>query len=95
MQKPGSNDVIQSQVALKEKTETPTHQQSLTLMRNLLRASISCICYIRNIFDDTCFQDKNLSGISIKALLPATPESSQLCNWIEKGVFDAMEKKYV
>jgi len=52
--------VAQRQQAITQ--DVPTEQQSLTLMRNLLRTSISCICYLRNLFDESCFIDKNLTG---------------------------------
>lgn len=42
--------------------EVPTYQQSLTFVRNLIRTAISSICYIRGLFDDKHFVDKNLCG---------------------------------
>lgn len=37
---------------MQQKEDTPTQQQSLTLMRNLLRTSISSIAYLRGLFPE-------------------------------------------
>jgi hypothetical protein len=34
-------------------------------------------------------------GINIKALCPNDAESRLLCQWLENGVFDALERRYV
>eukprot|EP01087_Luapelamoeba_hula_P014369 TRINITY_DN4198_c1_g1_i1.p1 TRINITY_DN4198_c1_g1~~TRINITY_DN4198_c1_g1_i1.p1 ORF type:complete len:370 (-),score=72.76 TRINITY_DN4198_c1_g1_i1:105-1214(-) len=73
----------------------PTQEQSMTLMRNLLRTTVSSICYLRHIFPEECFHDKQLCGINIKSLVPRMPEVSTLCNWLEEGLFDALTKKYL
>lgn len=36
-----------------------TKSQSLTLVKNLVRVSISTVCYLRNIFPDSCFQERS------------------------------------
>lgn len=41
--------------ALRQKTEAVTANQSLTLTKNLLRASVSSIAFMRNLFPDDCF----------------------------------------
>jgi hypothetical protein len=64
-------------------TSIPTEQQSLVMMRNLLRTAISSISYIRGLFDEHCFSDRVLTGVHIKTLDPKTPESKLLCKWLE------------
>jgi meiosis-specific protein len=72
-----------------------TEQESLTVVRNLLRTATSTICYIRNLFPEECFVDRLISGIQIKTLVPTTHESKTITDWLEEGVFDAIKKKYV
>ena len=72
-----------------------THEESLTFMRNFMITTISSVCYLRNLFPEDCFQDKSLSGIQIKSLQPANEESRTLIDWLEKGVFEALKKKYL
>ncbi|EFC42471.1 meiotic specific asynaptic protein [Naegleria gruberi] len=64
-------------------------------MRNLMRTAISSVCYLRNLFPEDCFQDKSLSGIQIKSLQPSNEEARTLIDWLEKGVFEALKKKYL
>eukprot|EP00698_Gefionella_okellyi_P024243 TRINITY_DN8502_c0_g1_i11.p1 TRINITY_DN8502_c0_g1~~TRINITY_DN8502_c0_g1_i11.p1 ORF type:complete len:371 (-),score=75.08 TRINITY_DN8502_c0_g1_i11:758-1870(-) len=86
-----SHNVMQQQLA---RTEIDA-KQSLTLMRNLMRTAISSICYLRHMFPEECFQDRFLSGINIKGLIPKSVEAKKLCNWLEHGVFEAIEKRYL
>ncbi|KAG2375185.1 hypothetical protein C9374_010189 [Naegleria lovaniensis] len=84
-----------SSTAQQSRTQSVTYEESLTLMRNLMRTAISSVCYLRNIFPEDCFQDKSLSGINIKSLQPANDEARTLIDWLEKGVFEALKKKYL
>jgi hypothetical protein len=52
-----------------------TREQSLILVRNLIRTTVSCICYVRQIFNENCFQDRLISGMSVKTLIPSSSES--------------------
>ncbi|CBK23857.2 uncharacterized protein [Blastocystis hominis] len=90
----------------KSEVEAVTQQQSLAVVKNMIRTSISEICYLRNLFDEDCFCKKNYAGIMINALHPMdTKEGSephihnseawQLTRWLEEGVFDALEKRYL
>lgn len=36
-----------------------TKSQSLTLVKNLVRVSISTVCHLRNIFPASCFQERS------------------------------------
>lgn len=60
-----------------------------------MRTAVSTITYMRNLFPEDCFQDNKLTGITIKTLLPKKPEARLLINWLEKGVFDALDKQYL
>jgi hypothetical protein len=72
-----------------------TQQQSLVLVRNLIRTAVSSICYIRHLFPESNFTDRILSGLNIKTLLPNSPETKLVIDWLEQGVFDAVEKKFL
>ena len=44
-----------------QKVKSVNETQSLALMRNMFRISISAICYSRNLFPDDCFVKKPYS----------------------------------
>ncbi|KAK2957475.1 putative Meiosis-specific protein PAIR2 [Blattamonas nauphoetae] len=67
-------------------TDSVSRQQSLILIRNLLRTAISSISYIRHIFPEDCFQDRLLSGMNVKSLLPTCSESKLVIDWLEQGL---------
>ncbi|CAM9966814.1 unnamed protein product, partial [Discosporangium mesarthrocarpum] len=82
-----------------------TKSQSLTLVKNLVRISISTVCHIRNIFPTNCFQERSYAGLRIYQLDcarrdPATNETVvrdqqayMLTQWLEEGVFQAVERR--
>ena len=72
-----------------------TAQESMVLTRNMMRISLSTVAFLRDFFPKSCFEDKKMSGVQMKGLLPITPESELLINWLEKGVFDALQKQYL
>ena len=85
-----------------------TKTNSTTVVKSLMRSSISQICYLRNIFDEGCFtQKKYVDGLFIHALTPAqevegsdepkiiNKQAWQLTRWLEDGVFDALERQYL
>ncbi|CAN6937625.1 unnamed protein product [Brassica oleracea] len=84
-------------VAQKLKEAEITEQDSLLLTRNLLRIAIFNISYIRGLFPENYFNDKSVPALDmkIKKLLPIDPESRRLIDWMEKGVYDALQKKYL
>ena len=45
-------------VSQRQKVKSVNETQSLALMRNMFRLSISAICYSRNLFPDYCFVKK-------------------------------------
>ncbi|KAG9139335.1 hypothetical protein Leryth_011333 [Lithospermum erythrorhizon] len=84
-------------VAQKVKEAEITEQDSLLLTRNLLRIAIFNISYIRGLFPEKYFSDKNVPALEmkIKKLMPLDDESRRLIDWMEKGVYDALQKKYL
>ncbi|MCL7035784.1 hypothetical protein MKW94_013753, partial [Papaver nudicaule] len=65
--------------------------------RNLLRIAIFNISYIRGLFPDNYFNDKAIPALEmkVKKLMPRDAESRKLIDWMEKGVYDALQKKYL
>ncbi|KAJ3681140.1 hypothetical protein LUZ60_015629 [Juncus effusus] len=84
-------------VAQKVKEAEITEQDSLLLTRNLLRIAIYNISYIRGLFPEKYFNDKSVPALEmkIKKLMPMDDESRRLIDWMEKGVYDALQKKYL
>ncbi|KAL7154597.1 hypothetical protein ABFS83_03G012200 [Erythranthe nasuta] len=84
-------------VAQKLKESEITEQDSLLLTRNLLRIAIFNISYIRGLFPEKYFNDKSVPALDmkIKKLMPMDAESRRLIDWMEKGVYDALQKKYL
>ncbi|KAI3928761.1 hypothetical protein MKW98_024362 [Papaver atlanticum] len=84
-------------VAQKLKEAEITEQDSLLLTRNLLRIAIFNISYIRGLFPENYFNDKTVPALEmkIKKLMPIDAKSRRLIDWMEKGVYDALQKKYL
>ncbi|KAG7589222.1 Winged helix DNA-binding domain superfamily [Arabidopsis suecica] len=84
-------------MAQKLKEAEITEQDSLLLTRNLLRIAIFNISYIRGLFPEKYFNDKSVPALDmkIKKLMPMDAESRRLIDWMEKGVYDALQRKYL
>ncbi|CAI7910656.1 unnamed protein product [Closterium sp. NIES-54] len=87
-------------VAQAARTREATHiseKESLQLTRNLLRIAVFNISYIRGLFPEKYFDDKYVPALEmkIKKLMPVDPESKRLIDWMEQGVYDALQKKYL
>ncbi|GLT86684.1 hypothetical protein SLE2022_048060 [Rubroshorea leprosula] len=84
-------------VAQKLKEAEITEQDSLLLTRNLLRIALFNISYLRGLFPEKYFNDKSVPALEmkIKKLMPMDAESRRLIDWMEKGVYDALQKKYL
>lgn len=81
---------------LRQKTENITANQSATLVRNMLRMSLSSICYLRYLFPEENFENLSISGVKTKALIENNnPEVKAINEWLEKGVFEAIDKHYL
>ena len=89
----------------KQSTDVINAAQSFVLVKNMIRISVSSICYIRNLFPAECFSSKDYAGISVRQLESAEPgpdgelrvknkDAFMITQWLEKGVFDAIEKRY-
>ncbi|CAI5473720.1 unnamed protein product [Closterium sp. Yama58-4] len=77
--------------------EAISEKESLQLTRNLLRIAVFNISYIRGLFPEKYFDDKYVPALEmkIKKLMPVDPESKRLIDWMEQGVYDALQKKYL
>ncbi|TPX38918.1 hypothetical protein SeMB42_g06550 [Synchytrium endobioticum] len=76
--------------------DTPTELQSINLVRNLLNTTVGAITYLRVIFAEDHYKDTNVNGMSLKSLERGhSKEADDLIDWLECGVFDALEKKYL
>ena len=75
-------------------------------MIQMIRISVSSICYQRGIFEADCFKSKPYDGLAIHQLDSATQdeegnievrneEAFLLTQWLERGVFIALEKKFL
>ncbi|KAF8912012.1 HORMA domain-containing protein [Gymnopilus junonius] len=106
-------------------TETISQTQSLAAVQTLLRASLGCITFLRNLLPDDNFSESyftsvdeaasshiSLSGSSasqesvnprrtvngFKVMTIArgyTDEADKILNYLENGIFDALEKGYL
>eukprot|EP01124_Arcella_intermedia_P006299 TRINITY_DN13718_c0_g1_i1.p1 TRINITY_DN13718_c0_g1~~TRINITY_DN13718_c0_g1_i1.p1 ORF type:complete len:114 (-),score=6.24 TRINITY_DN13718_c0_g1_i1:279-620(-) len=72
-----------------------TSLQSLALIQNLLRTSLASIAYNRKLFGSHNFVNTNMLGIQMRVFKPVDEDCKVFYKWIEKGVFDALEKNYL
>ncbi|CBN75586.1 Homologue of the meiosis-specific protein HOP1 [Ectocarpus siliculosus] len=106
-QQPQASRTRSAQQAQKELQAQVTETQSLTLVKNLIRVSISTVCHLRGIFPAKCFQERTYAGMKIYQLDAATrdadtdetvvkdQEAYDLTMWLESGVFKAVEHRYL
>ncbi|KAL6845926.1 hypothetical protein ACP4OV_023374 [Aristida adscensionis] len=87
----------QDSLLLDWKGETLVLSSHQTVTRNLLRIAIYNISFIRGLFPEKYFNDKSVPALEmkIKKLMPMDAESRRLIDWMEKGVYDALQKKYL
>ncbi|CAN6205300.1 unnamed protein product [Urochloa humidicola] len=66
-------------------------------IRNLLWMAIHNISYIRGVFHESYFSDMSVPALEMKTkiLLPIDAQSRKVIDWMEKGVYDALQKKYL
>ena len=93
--------------AARRRRGPPRRTFARTLVKNLLRACVSTVCYQRALFPPDCFPQKKLSGIAVQHLQCKTKnkltnkvivhneEGALLTSWLEEGVFDALQKRYL
>ncbi len=81
------------------KTEQFTLTHSVAAMKNTVRILVSTIAYLRDLFPDETFKPAEYCGLQLMVMRPGKTGQSgaaqQLADFIEKGVFDALEKRYV
>lgn len=70
-----------------------THELQI---QTLIHATLSCISYLRDLFDENCFFNETFCNVTIKSLKKGVSSSSdKLLNWLERGCYDAINKKYL
>ncbi|XP_010416353.1 PREDICTED: uncharacterized protein LOC104702222 [Camelina sativa] len=62
---------------------------------SLLRIAIFNISYNRGLFPAKYFIDKSVPDMQIKKLMPMDSESRELIDLMDKGVYDALHRKYL
>lgn len=70
--------------------------QSLAQTQQLMRTIFAIIAYLRDLFPERCFEEEMVAGMSLRRMRSsASKGSDRFIEWIEKGCFDALSKKYV
>jgi hypothetical protein len=94
--------------APKTDVKTVTSAQSLSMLKNLVRASVGEICFLRNLFPSDVFRSVSFGGnTSVRALAPRelgpdgkptgrvlNESAATLAQWMESAL-DALEKCYL
>lgn len=70
-------------------------QLSLTLIKNTFLIGTYMILYIRNVFREEAFVLSRLEDLTVVELLPVNNETDAIIKILSKGVFEAVDKKYV
>ena len=71
-------------------------KNSVVLVRNILRLSMSVIAYERKFFPENCFSKKRApNGSHFHQLTGNSEESDRMIDWLEEGVFAALDKQYL
>ncbi|KAM0674017.1 hypothetical protein GVAV_002535 [Gurleya vavrai] len=65
-------------------------------LQDFVYTTFSIISYLRDFFSESCYESTTVCGIPIKLLKNTSDHNSNLFRaWIEKGIFDAIQKKYL
>ncbi|KAH9089138.1 hypothetical protein LEN26_019245 [Aphanomyces euteiches] len=79
-----------------------TETQSISVIKNMIRVSVSEICYLRNLFPEEVFKERVYADMHIKCLAPVEGSRDPVMRdaycvtqWLEAGMFEAMDKKYL
>lgn len=62
------------------------------VLKNFIKMAVSIICYLRNLFSESVFEDAKIGDLHLKRLTRSIPESSNLIDWIDYGVYDTIIK---
>jgi hypothetical protein len=75
---------------------TASMLQSESFVKKLVALGISNVTYLRAVFPDQAFVDRQLEGIRLKILRDdgTCPAAAQVVTWL-KSAFDAVSKNYV
>ncbi|KAI9329908.1 DNA-binding protein [Zopfochytrium polystomum] len=74
----------------------PTKTESLVLVKNMMTAAISAITYLRGLFPEENFKDTQIHAMPLKTIRRnVSSEANQLLDWLERGCWDALERRYL
>ena len=70
-----------------------SEEQSVALVRNLMRVTFSNVLYMRGIFEPDQFKPMNVGGITVQTIASESlhPNAKQVVEWMDNGVFDALK----
>lgn len=73
-----------------------TDTLSIVFVKKLFAVAVSNVAYVRRLFPENAFFEKNLEGIRLKILKEeaSCPGSCKVVFWL-RGCFDAIEKRYL
>lgn len=80
---------------LQQKVKLLSQTDSLNMVKNVVRLGISVITYLRDLFDEQAYDDVVFQGMTLKMLKRVDAKSDMLLNWLDRGIFDAIEKQYL
>lgn len=77
-------------------TDLCTEVQSAQFVKKLLAVGVSNLMYLRAIFPEGAFTERELDGLRLKVLRDnaTCPNAGRLTAWV-KACFDAIDKKYL
>ncbi|PRW60008.1 homologous pairing [Chlorella sorokiniana] len=84
--------------AQEQRQEAMTSQESMQLVSALLRVACYHLTYLRGLFPDENFKAvemRNLDNMNIKMLMGKDEEAQRLVHWLDGGVNDALERRYL
>ncbi|KAF0521017.1 HORMA domain-containing protein 1 [Gigaspora margarita] len=77
-------------------TEIVTQTQSLTIVKQLLKTSLSSITYLRGLFPEDNYEDYQVGSLILKHLKrDYSQEANSLLDWLEAGIFDALDHQHL
>ncbi|CAG8472663.1 1663_t:CDS:10 [Paraglomus occultum] len=83
-------------VAQAFETESINALQSLTIIHQLLKTSLSSITYLRGLFPEETYENYQIGSLVLKNLKrDCNREANSLLDWLEKGIYDALHRHYL
>jgi len=73
-----------------------TEQTSAFFVKKLLAVSVSYLTYLRTIFPESAYGNRQLEDMNLKILQDSSssPGANQVCQWV-RNCFDALDKHYL